>query len=309
MKKAFSFLFTLVLCLSFAGCAEPRGNTGPETQVPPVFYDSAKVSYLGPEGTYTQEACGLFFDNRGEYIPYPTVPDAVQALNAGETDYAVIPQENTIGGAVTDYVDILIAQDGVFVTGEVELPISQNLLALHGAELSGIKTVYSHKQGITQGREWLEKNLPDAEVVEVSSTAGGAKLVAENNDPSLAAIASAGCAEVYDLEILAAGIQNNDRNKTRFYVLTREEPAAAAGDRLVFIAQGAAKDLPALMAGMQKQKMTLVTIHDRPLKTELGQYSYLIECSGSSYKSYRDLIRKLPFEFRFLGCFDVKGTP
>ena len=86
--------------------------------------DAAVVSYLGPEGTYTQEACGKFFGGKGGYEPYETVTDAVAALAEGKSNYAVIPQENTIGGAVTDYVDILISQADASVVGEVELPIN-----------------------------------------------------------------------------------------------------------------------------------------------------------------------------------------
>ena len=87
---------------------------------PIIEADDAKIGYLGPEGTYTQEACGVFFDGKGSYTPYETVTEAVDALINGESTFAVIPQENTIGGAVTDYVDILISQEGVSVIGEVD---------------------------------------------------------------------------------------------------------------------------------------------------------------------------------------------
>ena len=223
LRKALSLFIALLLFISVAGC----GASGQPEVAVQISYDTAVVSYLGPEGTYTQEACGLFFEKRGTYVPCGTVADAVGALIAGESDYAVIPQENTIGGPVIDYVDTLIAQTAVSVVGEVELPISQNLLALPGTEPGGIRTVYSHKQGIAQGRAWLEENLPDAEVIEVSSTAEGARMVSEAQDPACAAIASAACADVYGLEILAAGIQNSDNNKTRFYVLSLQAPATA----------------------------------------------------------------------------------
>ncbi len=309
MKKALSLLMAMILCLPFTGCRDSaKQNSSAETQISAEqpSYASAKISYLGPEGTYTQEACEVFFEKQGELLPCVTVNDAVKALTDQETDYAVIPQENTIGGAVTDYLDTLIANSTVAVTGEVELPISQNLLALPGTQLSQIKTVYSHKQGIAQGKEWLEQNLPDAEVIEVSSTAEGAKRVSEEKDSSCAAIASAGCAEVYGLELLAAGIQNNDRNKTRFYVLTTKAPAQAKSDRLAFLACGSASDLPALMSAMQKQGMKLITLHDRPQKTELGQYHYLIECADSSYESYTKLTQNSGFTFRYLGSFPLR---
>ena len=303
MKKTVSLLLAFILCASLIGCSNQN-----VTNVTPVQidYDAATVSYLGPEGTYTQEACEKFFDGKGSYLPYETVPKAVQALTEGESNYAVIPQENTIGGAVIDYVDTLIANENVSVVGEVELPISQNLLVLPGTALENIKTVYSHKQGIAQGKEWLAKNLPNADVIEASSTAEGAKTVADGKDKSCAAIASAGCADVYGLEILAAGIQNNDKNKTRFYVLSKDVPASAASDRLAFIASGSAKDLPKLTAEMEKLGIMLVALHDRPEKTELGNYHYLIECSACSYENYQKLTQDSNFTFRYLGSYSVK---
>ena len=289
-------MLCLVLLVSCATAADFQQCIEPS-------YSDAKVSYLGPEGTYTQEACQLFFGRQGEYIPYATVSDAVRALVDGETDYAVIPQENTIGGAVIDYVDTLIAQTEVSVVGEVELPINQNLLALPGTGLGEIKTVYSHIQGITQGRQWLEENLPWADVVEVSSTAQGARMVFETQDGSWAAIASAACADVYNLEILASAIQNNSSNVTRFYVLSLEPAGTCASDRLAFIASGSAENLPALLSILEKRGMTLIAIHDRPLKTVLGEYNYVLECSGCDYDDYQRLAEAGLFSLRFLGCF------
>lgn len=303
MKKTVSILLVFMLCVSLIGCSNQKA---PESTPVQIDYGAATVSYLGPEGTYTQEACEKFFDGKGNYLPYKTVPDAVQALTEGKSNYAVIPQENTIGGAVTDYLDTLIASKDVSVVGEVELPISQNLLVLPGTALGDIKTVYSHKQGIAQGKEWLKNNLPEAEVIEASSTAEGAKKVAEGKDKSCAAIASAGCADVYGLEILAAGIQNNDKNKTRFYVLSKEAPATAASDRLAFIASGSAKGLTKLTSEMDKLGITLVALHDRPEKTELGNYHYLIECSDCSYEKYQKLTEGSDYTFRYLGSFSVK---
>ena len=306
--KKYICLLISIMCLILAGCSGQQAESGQpeEAAAEQISYEDAKVSYLGPEGTYTQEACEHFFDNQGEYLPYENVDAAVKALVDGESDYAVIPQENTIGGAVIDYVDTLIGEAKVSVTGEVELTINQNLLVMPGTELGDIKTVYSHKQGIAQGKEWLEKNLPDAEVIEVSSTAEGARMVSEGKDPSCAAIASAGCSDVYGLDILAENIQNNDNNKTRFYVLTCAEPRTEKSERLAFIATGSAEDLPPLMEELDDREITLVTIHDRPLKTELGEYHYLIECEDCTYDAYTELAGKTDLELRYLGSFAVK---
>lgn len=303
-KKALIAL-TCMLMLSAAGCGRSVVITEQTDVQQVISAENAEVSYLGPEGTYTQEACGVFFESNGTYEPYSTVSDAVDALEAGNADYAVIPQENTIGGAVTDYVDIVLTHEDLYVVGEVELPINQNLLVIPGTELSEIKTVYSHKQGIAQGKDWLGKNLPDVEIVEVSSTAEGAKMVSESGDKTCAAIASAACVEVYGLEMLAEAIQENDSNKTRFYVLSKDNPMVAKAQRLAFVASGSAKDLPSLMNDINAQKMTLISIHDRPMKTELGEYRYLVECADCDYQNYLKLAEKSSMELRYLGSFDV----
>ena len=288
----------------------PSAGAVQDTVLPEIKADTsakeARISYLGPEGTYTQEACGVFFDGMGSYLPCETVGDAVDTLVKAESSFAVIPQENTIGGAVTDYIDILISNPGVSVVGEVELPINQNLLVMPGTKISDIRTVYSHKQGIAQGKEWLEANLPEAEIKEAASTAEGAKMVSEGGDPTCGAIASAACADVYGLEILAAGIQNNDSNKTRFYVLSAQQPPTAAATRIAFIADGNAADLPALMTAINEQGIRLIALHDRPKKTVLGEYQYVIECAGCSYEQYVKLAEDTRLSMRFLGSFDVK---
>ena len=183
-----------------------------------VGAETVRVSYLGPEGTYTEEAAQYWFQNNEELLPEDTVNDAIADVLTGDAEYAVIPQENTLGGAVVNYVDALIEAENLYVVGEVVLPISQTLMGVPGTKLSDIRTVCSHAQGITQSAEWRQENLPDASAQEMSSTAAAAEYVAGQKDPSIAAIASPGAAKLYGLEILAENVQMTDANKTRFYV-------------------------------------------------------------------------------------------
>ena len=106
--------------------------------------EETRISYLGPEGTYTEEATRLFFEDAGVFLPQTTVDEAIAAVLDGSADYAVIPQENTLGGAVTDYVDALIARKDVYVVGEIILSVSQTLMGVPGTTLEDIKMVYSH---------------------------------------------------------------------------------------------------------------------------------------------------------------------
>ena len=298
-RKAIASLL-LVCLLLLCSCASPQ------TTQPPAFPTDAVVSYLGPAGTYTEQAAERLFPQGAVFEPKKTVADAVSDVLSGSTDFAVIPQENTIGGPVYDYLDELLSHEELFVVGEVELPIRQALLAHEGTALAAIQTVYSHKQGIAQGKDWLQTNLPNAQVVEVSSTAEGARLAAECTDGTVAAIASTQAAKVYGLAVLAESIQQNDTNVTRFYLVSDEYIAAQAPDRMTLAAVGSAQALPDLLKAMDAQGLRLISLHDRPAKTTLGQYVYLVECSGGGQKAYQQLVRKCgTLTLRCLGCYQV----
>ncbi len=290
----------LLLAFLLTGCS---GQTVPTTDTIPDQYSGA-VSYLGPEGTYTQEALKCFFGAEGDYRPQKTVADAVRQILEGNCTYAVIPQENTIGGPVYDYVDELLSHDDLQIIGEVELPIRQALLVREGCTLGQITTVYSHKQGIAQSRDWLSEHLPQAKIIEVSSTAEGARMVTESEKADCAAVASVGAAEVYGLTVLEENIQQNDKNQTRFFILSAgKADKTATGERMVFSAEGSAKDLPKLIAQLEKAGMTLVGIHDRPAKTTLGSYIYLIECKNQGWETYEKITKLSAFRFRYYGAF------
>ena len=300
----------LAAFIVFAGCST-KGNKAVQSSVisdstgASAFF-TGRVSYLGPEGTYTQEAAQKFFGDDVDFQAKKTVSEAVLALSDGRCDFAVIPVENTIGGPVYDYLDELLKYEKLCVQGEVELPIRQALLAPEGTSLSDIKTVYSHKQGIIQGKDWLEKNVPDAQVVEVSSTAKGAEIVSKNGGKNCAAIASAAAAGVYGLTVLHENIQQNEDNKTRFYVLSSKNPFTERSQRMLFIAEGSAQSLPELTAALSKNRLILVSIHARPSKTTLGRYKYIVECENAGYEEFRRISAADGFTFRYAGSFCVK---
>ena len=163
----------LMVCIIPAACCFSMaafGSDSDSTEASSQNMDDVRISYLGPEGTYTEEAAQSFF-SAGTLQPKETVPEALADLTDGDADYAVIPQENTLGGAVTDYVDALIAETGVYVVGEVVLPINQTLMGLPDASIEDIQTVCSHAQGLKQSAEWRKEHLPDAVTEEMASTA------------------------------------------------------------------------------------------------------------------------------------------
>ena len=235
------------------------------------------VSYLGPAGTYTEEAAQFFFRNGEALQPRETVNDAIADLLSGGTDFAVIPQENTVGGAVVNYVDALVGAEGAFVVGEVVLPISQTLMGVPGATLADIETVCSHAQGLTQSALWRSEHLPGAETVEMASTAAAASYVAETGDKSIAAVAAPGAAALYGLDVLAQNVQITDANKTRFYVLSRQALEGEGLTRAVFVVSCEASLIDDIIVRLHEAGLELVTIHDRPEGSMLGRYRYVIE--------------------------------
>ena len=293
MKK---YLIILLLALTLVSCntsrvnkewLQPRGET---------------VSYLGPEGTYTGQAAMLFFGDDASFYAEKTVSDAVATMVDGNCSYAVIPQENTVGGPVTAYIDELLSHDDISVVCETELVIDQALLVKKGTKLSDIKVVCSHEQGLIQGKVWLEVNLPFAEKCIVSSTAEGARL-ASVSDGSVAAVASAAAAAVYDLEVYAPRIQESDANRTRFYALRVGEGEKEKSDRMLFSATGNVSDFPKLIKAFGSFEPVAIT--SRPLKTKLGDYIWLIELKDAGYDEFLKIGKTEGFEFKYYGSFPL----
>lgn len=281
-----------------SGSAESHANatagsskaqiTAPTTEIA----DVTTVAYLGPAGTYTEEATKLFFGENDELLAQQTVSDALALVDNGTAAYAVIPQENTIGGPVTDYIDALLRNKDARVVGEVVLPIRQTLMGLPGTNLSQVKTVYSHKQGLAQSAAWLDENLPNAERVEAASTAAAAQKVAEGGDASAVAIAAPGAAGLYHLEVLQNNVSKSEANKTRFYVISKKANEYEGYARASFVVEASADELPDVLAKACEDGTKLVCVHDRPEGSALGTYRYVIELSRENGFS-NDEIKRL----------------
>ena len=288
---------TLILSIAFLfSCT----STGRNEDI--VIPEKSIVSYLGPSGTYTEEATKLFFPSYVMLSPSSSVQVSLDDISSGLSDYAVVPVENTIGGPVYSYIDLLLENKNLMIIGEVELPIRQAFLAKEGTKLDEITAIYSHPQGIAQGKVWMEESVPQAEIIQVSSTAEGARIVSESNG-KYGAVASSAAADVYGLTVLEKGIQQNESNKTRFYVVA-EENNREQGERMVFSIRGKAEDLGSILSKMEKLGLSLISLHDRNLKTELGEYEYIVECSPGDKTLYKKLSTS-KIEMRWFGAFDT----
>lgn len=295
----------LLLAILLSSCTTRVAPTVVESQYKTLWTDDSKVSYLGPEGTYTEEATMLFFGPKATLLPQTTVDEAIAELRSTQVDFAVIPQENTIGGPVVKYVDALIAQNDIYIVGEVILPISQTLMGIPGTKLEDVKTVCSHIQGLSQSRSWRSSNLSNAAEQEMASTAAAAKYVAETKDPSIVAVAAPGAAKLYGLEVLAENVQISMANKTKFYVLARERLDGMCTNALL-TAKCKADRIDDIIVALHNSGLELVAIHDRPEGSELGSYFYTIELkSDSGITPEQIAVMEKLADTRYFGTFNV----
>lgn len=239
-----------------------------------------KVGYLGPKGTFSYEACTQYAKNDKDIIEYKTILDTILALENGEINEAVVPIENSLQGCVTDSIDTLIENEDIKVKGEILLEIKQNLMSNKAYNLDEIKEVYSHPQALAQCKKFLEKNMPEAKIIAVESTAMAAKIVSEKQD-EVACIGNISCLEEYNLELLQERIQDNVYNKTKFWVLSKDNSNQITENKMSMLFS--VKDKPGALYSVleifNRYNLNLTKIESRPAKTVLGEYYFLIDVS------------------------------
>jgi prephenate dehydratase len=238
------------------------------------------IGFLGPLGTYSEEAA-LLYDKTADRL-YPTITGVGEAVAAGEIDEGVVPIENSLEGPVTFTLDLLIAQPTLFIRGEIDLPIEHYLLARPGTVPAEIKVIYSHPQALGQCRQYLEKNYPQAEQMASLSTVLCVTDSFESKVPA-AAISPRRASELYDVDILDRGIQDVANNVTRFAVIGLSDHAPT-GDDKTSMAFTLEKDSPGLLhrvlGEFADREINLLKIESRPTKQLLGEYIFLLDCVG-----------------------------
>lgn len=265
-----------------------------------------KVGYLGPKGTFSYEICSKVFDANYEKIPYKTIKEAIVALQNLEVDTAIVPIENSLQGCVTETIDCLIEIDDIQICSEKILKINQNLLSRKKYEFEEIKEVYSHPQALAQCREYIRKNLKNAEILEVSSTALAAKEV--KNREFAVCICNLECAKEYELEIIEKNIQDNDFNETKFVVLERRSEFKDNFNKLsmVFATKHEHGALYKALGVFDKYELNLTKIESRPAKTRLGEYFFIIDVDieNDNYLKAIDELKEIVVFYKVLGGYN-----
>ncbi len=236
-----------------------------------------KIAYLGPAGTYTEEAAARYAGD-AVLVAYPTILRAAEAVEDGEADEAVAPIENSIGGSVTDILDFLISAKRTLIRGEVLLRIEHCLMASPGVKLADIKAVLAHPQALGQCRKYLAAHLPHAEqVATLSNAAAAAEIKAGRKDA--AAIGPERAASLYGLSVLARDVQDNVANITRFVVLGHEDHPPTGRDKTSFCCD--LQDVPGALYHMLRpiaeRKINLTRIESRPAGDRLGRYIFMVD--------------------------------
>ena len=242
--------------------------------------EAIRVSYLGPEGTFSEQAVRKHFGSAVEGLACVSVDEAFRRCESGAVQFTVVPAENSTEGAVGRTLDLLVATP-LRICGEIELRVQQNLLS-RGESLSEVKKIYSHSQSLAQCNGWLAQHLANAERVPVASNAEAAQRAAK--EPGSAAVAGEAAGERYGLKVLARSIEDDPNNTTRFLVLGHLAAAPTGRDRtsLVMSAENKPGAVHALLTPLAQHGVSMTRIESRPARarTALWEYLFFVDVEG-----------------------------
>jgi len=241
------------------------------------------IVFLGPLGTYSEEAALKQFGLGRTAIVCGTIDEVFRTLEADQADYAVVPVENSTEGAVGLTLDLLLSSP-VKVCGEVTLPIHHCLLSKQ-TDISQMSHVFSHGQSLSQCHEWLNRNLPETEREAVTSNAYAAQMIHDlvsTDGTFAAAIASKRAAELFNLNVLAENIEDDPKNTTRFLVLGKHDVAASGKDKtsLALTTKNKPGAMVELLEPLARHGVSMTKLESRPSKQGLWEYVFFIDIEG-----------------------------
>jgi chorismate mutase/prephenate dehydratase len=240
--------------------------------------EALNVAYLGPAGTFTQSAVHKHFGHSVRTTAFGAIDQIFREVESGACHYGVVPVENSIEGVVNHTLDMLI-NSKLRICGEVELRIHQHLLT-RARKKEAILRVFSHQQSLAQCRRWLDKNLPNAERIAVSSNAEGARRAAKMK--ATAAIAGEAAADLYKLPILVRNVEDEPDNTTRFLVLGRHATRASGFDKtsILFSTANRPGALHATLKCFSDNGVNMVRIESRPSRRGMWDYVFFVDVDG-----------------------------
>ncbi|WP_075185497.1 prephenate dehydratase [Teredinibacter haidensis] len=238
-----------------------------------------KVAYLGPEGTYTQQAALKHFGHSAQAVSLSAIDEVFREVASGASHYGVVPVENSTEGVVTHTLDNFLSSS-VKICGEVVLRIHHHFLVSDITRTEHISRVYSHAQSLSQCRKWLDAHFPQAERIAVSSNSEAARRL--KGEWNAAAIAGEIAAELYDLKSYAQNIEDQPDNSTRFLIIGSEDVGPSGNDKtsLVVSTRNEPGALHDLLEPFHHHKIDLTRVETRPSPTGTWNYVFFIDFSG-----------------------------
>ena len=271
---------------------------------------SGRLGFLGPSGSYTEQAA-LDHDSVAQLLPFSSVGGVVEAVRSGEVDEGVVPIENSLEGAVTATVDLLIHASGPMIRHEQVLEIEHCLLVRPGTRRDRIGEIYSHPQALAQCRAFLADTFPEAQPIASLSTSAAVEQM-QSASSVAAAIANERCAALYGAEILERGVQDDPNNQTRFVVLAPTDHPPTGLDKTSICFDFAA-DAPGILhtalGELAERGINLTKVESRPTRTSLGRYIFLVDLEGHRDDDVvRDALAGVQSQvsmFRLLGSYPM----
>ena len=273
-----------------------------------------KLAYLGPPGTYSEEAA-LLYDSGASLVSAASLPSVIDAVHCGEADEGIVPVENSLEGAVTFTADLLIHETQLKIKSELVLPIHHCLLAKAGTDLENVEIVYSHPQSLGQCREYLRRHFPNATTVpSLSNSAAVEDMI--RSDRIAVAVAGKRAASIFNVKIVEERIEDNRSNATRFIVLSSEDSIPTGKDKTSLCFSFDA-DRPGSLVGVlmefSNRGINLNKIESRPTRRSLGRYFFLADIDGhqedNDVCSALDVIGEKVSMLKVLGSYPQYSPP
>lgn len=282
IEELFSQLMSMSRKLQYQKLSE-KGASGnlPFIQKDSIDKKSSRVCFQGAAGSYSEEAMKKFFGKDVNSTAVETFRDAMALLEEGSVDYAVLPIENSTAGIVSEIYDLL-AEYEHYIVGEQIIEIKHCLLGVPGAKLEDIKMVYAHPQALMQSAKFLSDNS-GIQQIGMKNNAFAAKKVADEKDRSQAAIAGAGAAEVYGLEVIKEGINQADSNSTRFIIVTNQKVFLKDAKKISICMEipHEAGSLYHIMSHFIYNNLNMTKIESRPIEDRNWEYRFFIDFDGN----------------------------
>lgn len=273
-----------------------------------------KIAYLGPQGTFTEEALNRYIrsiksEDEIEKIPCATMQEVIKCVDRGEAAEGIVPIENSLEGSVNITLDFLTFESEAKIIREITIPIRHSLIGKEKISTSKIKKIISHPHATGQCKNYISTYLKNAEIIAANSTAEAIRMLQEADD-GIAAIGTETAAKLYGLEIIEKDIEDNKDNKTRFIFLGNSIQPKTGKDRtsiVCFLKEDRPGSLFSILKEFAERNINLTRLESRPAKKDLGDYVFLIDMNGHLHDreifEALEVLRKTVYLVKILGSY------